>query len=392
MMAMGVRRRTLTLRAMGVCALLACTGKCATATEYGAFSDVAGVFPDSSGMKRPYVVNFKSRFDRAGDFFTKEIVELSRGECTGPCLAANGAAPQDATPAIPSANTSTSAAPAAGGDTAALIAALQDARDEDTILAAVRKLVTRDEKGVCEALQAAVDRQKDEEVKSHIVVEIAKPTTTMGTWCPTRCPSPRITELLIAIYRKGDNALFTGPAAEALAKIPGEKMAGILAEGLKRQYTECAAAAAADALRTRTEKVVSNALLAALDDFEPTWLIARAHVLQALGGRNEPRIARVLLDNLQNAEDEGIKEACARALALEGDDKVTEALVKTLQTADEYLLREVAALSLGKRGEARQGQPRDAIAAALKKAQAAEKQDRVKKALAKALAQIEKAK
>ena len=32
------------------------------------------------------------------------------------------------------------------------------------------------------------------------------------------------------------------------------------------------------------------------------------HVFLALGGRNEPRITTVLLDNLQNAEDEGMKE------------------------------------------------------------------------------------
>jgi HEAT repeat protein len=165
-----------------------------------------------------------------------------------------------------------------------------------------------------------------------------------------------------------------------------------LAEGLKRQYTECAATSVADALRTRKEKVVSDALLAALDDFEPTWLTARAHVLSALGGRNDPRITAVLLDNLQNAEDEGMKEACARALSLEGDDAVTEALVKTLQTADEFLLRDGAALSLGIRGEARQGQQRNAIASALKKALSTEKNDRVKKDIAKALAQIEKAK
>ena len=88
-------------------------------------------------------------------------------------------------------------------------------------------------------------------------------------------------------------------------------MAGVLAEGLKRQYTEFAAAAVADALRKRKEKVVSDTLLAALESFEPTWLIAREHVFSALGGRNEPRITTVLLDNLQNAEDEGIKESCA---------------------------------------------------------------------------------
>lgn len=268
----------------------------------------------------------------------------------------------------------------AGDDTAALIAALKAASDEEAKLAVVRKLVARDEKGVREALQAAVDREQDEEVKSHIVVEIAKGS------------NPQITELLIAIYRKGDHSLFCGPAAQALAKVPGDKMAGVLAEGLKRQYTECAAASVADALRTRKEKVVSDALLTSLDDFEPAWLTARAHVFSALGGRNDPRITAVLLDNLQNAEDEGMKEACARALSLEGDDAVTEALVKTLQTADEFLLRDGAALSLGIRGEARQGQQRNSIASALKKALSTEKNDRVKKDIAKALAQIEKAK
>lgn len=268
----------------------------------------------------------------------------------------------------------------AGEDTAALIAALEVAPDEETKLAVVRKLVARDQKGVREALQAAVDRERDEEVKSHIVVEIAKGSNA------------QITELLIAIYRKGDHSLFCGPAALALARVPGDKMAGVLAEGFKRQYTECAAASVADALRTRKEKVVSDALLASLDDFEPTWLTARAHVCSALGGRNDSRITAVLLDNLQNAEDEGMKEACARALSLEGDDAVTEALVKTLQTANEFLLRDGAALSLGTRGEARQGQQRDAIASALKKALSTEKNDRVKKDITKALAQIEKAK
>ena len=129
-----------------------------------------------------------------------------------------------------------------GKDTAALIAALKAAREEEAVLAVIRKLGPRDEQGVRRALQAAVDREKNDEIKSHIVVEIAKGS------------SPQITELLIAIYRKGDNALFTGPAAEALAKIASEKMAGILAAGLKRQYTECAAAAAADALRMRRRR------------------------------------------------------------------------------------------------------------------------------------------
>ena len=186
-----------------------------------------------------------------------------------------------------------------GENSAALIAALKAASNEEAKLAVVRKLVARDENGVREALQAAVDRERDEEVKSHIVVEIAKGS------------SPQIMELLIAIYRKGDHSLFCGPAALALAKVPGDKMAGVLAEGLKRQYTECAAASVADALRTRKEKVVSDALLASLDDFEPTWLTARAHVCSALGGRSDPRITAVLLDNLQNADDEGVKEACA---------------------------------------------------------------------------------
>ena len=273
----------------------------------------------------------------------------------------------------------TPAAPAST-ETTALIATLKAARDEDATLAVIRKLVARDEKGVGEALQAAIDREKDEAVKSRMVGEIAKGAT------------PQITDLLIGVYRKGDTALFTGPAVDALVKIQGDKMAGILAEGVKRQYTECSAAAVADGLKTRKEKVVADALLAALDDCEATWLTARAHVLLALGGRNEPRITTVLLENLQDTEDEGIKEACAQALALEGGEKVTAALVKTLQTADEYLLREVAALSLGRRGEAQNGQTRTTIVSTLKKAQAVEKQDRVKKAIAKSLTQIEKAK
>ncbi len=214
------------------------------------------------------------------------------------CAAAFGG---ECGPVKTTATASPKAAPAgdAGKDTAALIAALETARQEEAALAVIRKLVPRDEKGVREALQAAIDREKNEEVKSHIVVEIAKGS------------NPQIMELLIGVYRKGDHGLYTGPAAEALVKVPGEKMAGVLAEGLKRQYTECAAAAVADALRKRKEKVVSDALLAALESFEPTWLIAREHVFSALGGRNEPRITTVLLDNLQNAEDEGIKESCA---------------------------------------------------------------------------------
>ena len=41
------------------------------AEGYGTFAkDSPGVFPDASGMKRPYVVRFASRFDGAEDYFT----------------------------------------------------------------------------------------------------------------------------------------------------------------------------------------------------------------------------------------------------------------------------------------------------------------------------------
>ena len=68
MTAKGARRGI--LPALGVWAVLVCAGAGATAGEYGVFSRDAGVFPDSSGIKRPYVVNFISRFDRAEDYFT----------------------------------------------------------------------------------------------------------------------------------------------------------------------------------------------------------------------------------------------------------------------------------------------------------------------------------
>jgi hypothetical protein len=67
-MAKSVRRNILSL--MGVWAVLTCAGASATAAEYGVFAKESGVFPDSSGMKRPYVVNFASRFDGAEDYFT----------------------------------------------------------------------------------------------------------------------------------------------------------------------------------------------------------------------------------------------------------------------------------------------------------------------------------
>lgn len=40
------------------------------AVGYGTFDAEAGIFPDSTGMKRPYVVRFTSRFDGAADYFT----------------------------------------------------------------------------------------------------------------------------------------------------------------------------------------------------------------------------------------------------------------------------------------------------------------------------------
>jgi hypothetical protein len=55
---------------------LACVGAYApaqetrTTEEYGVFSRDAGVFPESDGMKRPYIVTFKSRFDGTEDYFT----------------------------------------------------------------------------------------------------------------------------------------------------------------------------------------------------------------------------------------------------------------------------------------------------------------------------------
>jgi hypothetical protein len=40
------------------------------AETYGTFARDSAVFPDSSGMKRPYIVSFTSRFDRVGDYYT----------------------------------------------------------------------------------------------------------------------------------------------------------------------------------------------------------------------------------------------------------------------------------------------------------------------------------
>ena len=68
MMTKGIRPGI--LPAMGVWAVLVCVGAYATAEEYGVFSKDSGIFPDSGGMKRPYVVNFISRFDKTEDYFT----------------------------------------------------------------------------------------------------------------------------------------------------------------------------------------------------------------------------------------------------------------------------------------------------------------------------------
>ena len=73
-MAQSIRKKTLLL--LSVWIVLACVGAFApaqetrTTEEYGVFSRDAGVFPESDGMKRPYIVTFKSRFDGTEDYFT----------------------------------------------------------------------------------------------------------------------------------------------------------------------------------------------------------------------------------------------------------------------------------------------------------------------------------
>ena len=126
------------------------------------------------------------------------------------CAAAFGG---ECGPVKTTATASPKAAPAgdAGKDTAALIAALETARQEEAALAVIRKLVPRDEKGVREALQAAIDREKNEEVKSHIVVEIAKGS------------NPQIMELLIGVYRKGRPRPLHGTGGRGFGKGPGRE-------------------------------------------------------------------------------------------------------------------------------------------------------------------------
>jgi len=257
--------------------------------------------------------------------------------------------------------------------TAALVAALKAAKDEDAKTAVVRKLLDRRGAEVGEALSWVIENEDDEDAKGRIVTEIAKGTT------------PDVIELLKKIYNVGDDGLFTGPAAEALVKIPGDEMSKMLAEGFKNQSTECASASVADALAKRKDKAITEALLWAIEDLEPTWQIARARVIAGLGGRKDRRATEALLDSIENAEYDGAREAAAQALALEDGTKVTAALVKALATDETEEVRVAAAESLGRRRRARQAE-REAITAEIEKILAKEKADDVKKAIAGALA------